>query len=73
MQHSLYDQAIEAYNKAAKIDPNDAETQLRLGFLYKRAQDDSKEAIYHFKRYLSLRPHAKNKKEVEYLIEMLSQ
>ncbi len=72
MQCSLYDKAIENYDKAASIDPNDAEIQLRLGFLYKQAQDEPKEAVYHFKKYLSLQPNAKNRKEVEYLIKMLS-
>jgi tetratricopeptide (TPR) repeat protein len=72
MQYSLYDKAIEAYNKAAKIDPNDAKVQLRLGFLYKRVQDEPKEAVSHFKRYLLLMPHAKDRKEVQYMIEMLS-
>jgi tetratricopeptide (TPR) repeat protein len=72
MQNSLYDKAIEVYNKAAKIDPNDPEVQLRLGFLYKRVQDQPKEAISHFKQYLLLAPHAKNRKEVQYIIEMLS-
>ena len=46
--------------------------RLRLGFLYKRVQDEPKEAVYHFKQYLLLAPHAKNRKEVEYIIEMLS-
>ena len=72
MQYGLYDKAIEVYNKAAKIDPNDAQIQLRLGFLYKRVQDEPKEAVYHFKQYLLLAPHAKNRKEVEYMIGMLS-
>lgn len=71
-QYNLYDQAMEVYNKAAGLDPNNAEVQLRLGFLYKRAQDEPKEAVSHFKRYLLLAPHAKNRKEVEYIIEMLS-
>lgn len=72
IKQGLYNQAIEAYNKAAGIDPNNADVQLKLGFLYQRAQDQPKEAVYHFKRYLSLQPHAKDRKEVEYLIEMLS-
>jgi tetratricopeptide (TPR) repeat protein len=72
MQYSLYDKATEVYNKAAKLDPNNAEVQLRLGFLYKRVQDQPKEAVKHFKRYLLLMPHAKNRKEVQYIIEMLS-
>jgi len=72
IQYNLYDKAIEEYNKAAQMDPNNAEVELRLGFLCKRAQDRPKEAVYHFKRYLLLMPHAQNRKEVEYMIEMLS-
>jgi outer membrane protein assembly factor BamD (BamD/ComL family) len=54
------------------MDPNNAQAQLRLGYLYKRQKDEPKEAVYHFKQYLLLQPHADDRKEVEYLIEMLS-
>ena len=72
IQYNLYDKAIEEYNKASQVDPNNAEVELKLGFLYKRVQDEPKEAVYHFKRYLLLMPHAKNRKEVQYMIKMLS-
>ncbi len=70
-QAGLYDQAVDFYNKVLKINPDDAAAHYRLGFLYKRSNDDARMAVYHFKRYLALEPNAKNRKEVQYFIQML--
>lgn len=73
MQSGLYDSAIEDYNKLLELEPNNAQAHLRLGFLYKRARDNPSKAVNHFKQYLRLEPNAKNRKEIEYLIQMLSE
>ncbi|MDD2752182.1 MAG: tetratricopeptide repeat protein [Candidatus Omnitrophica bacterium] len=72
MQAKLFEQAIDVYEKSLKLDPNNAEVNYRLGLLYKHTRDDPKKAVVYFKKYLQLSPQAKNKKEVEYLIESLS-
>ncbi|MDD5595508.1 MAG: tetratricopeptide repeat protein [Candidatus Omnitrophica bacterium] len=72
MQAKLFDLAIDSYTKSIKLDPNNAEVNYRLGLLYKHTRDDPKKSVYYFRRYLQLNPQAKNRKEVEYLIEALS-
>jgi len=67
----LFGQAIDAYTKALSLNPNNAEVNYNLGLLYQHSRGDAKKALHHFKKYLRLEPEAKNKEEVEYLIEML--
>lgn len=67
----LYDNAIDAYTNTLNLDPKNSEVNYNLGLLYKHSQSDNKKALYHFKKYLQLNPKAKNKKEVEYLIETM--
>lgn len=72
MQGRLFDLAIESYSKALKLDSTNAEVHYRLGLLYQHARENARQAVAHFRRYLQLYPEAVNRKEVEYLIEMLS-
>jgi len=73
MRVGLTDEAVEAYNNVLRLDPRNAQAHYKLGFLYRRSMNNNNRAAYHFKKYLSLEPKAKNRKEVEYLIQMLSQ
>jgi tetratricopeptide (TPR) repeat protein len=69
----LFSLAIEAYNKALSANPGNAEVHYYLGLLYRHSKDNSAKAIYHLKKYLQFNPDASNKKDVEYIIKMLSQ
>ncbi len=72
VQSKLYDLAIDTYEKSIKLVPGNAEVYYNLGLLYKHnPPGNSDKALRNFKRYLELAPKAKNKKEVEYFIQML--
>ena len=73
MQAGFFDLAIDAYQKSLKFNSDNPEVHYKLGLLYKHSRDNSRKAIYHLRKYLELDREAKNKKEVEYLIDMLSQ
>lgn len=59
--------AIAAYHKALERKPNLARAHLEVGFLYD-GQQDYLRAIYHYQRYLELRPDADKKSMVEDMI-----
>jgi Tfp pilus assembly protein PilF len=67
----LFSEAIEAYKKAIACDPNNADIHYYLGLLYQKNNKDSQKAAFHFKRYLYLKPDAKNRQEVKYMTEMV--
>jgi tetratricopeptide (TPR) repeat protein len=73
MRAGLTDEAIEAFNNAIRLNPRNAEAHYKLGFLYKRSMNNNSMAVYHFKKYLALDPKSKSRKEIEYIIQMLSQ
>ena len=62
------DGAIEAYEKALERKPALARAHLDLGLLYEKYRQDYVRAIYHYERYLELRPTAEKRKLVEDLI-----
>ena len=47
--------AIEAYEKALEVNPQSGAAHFELGLLYEK-ENDYAAAIYHFERYLKLRP-----------------
>ena len=59
--------AIELYNKALERKPQLARAHLELGVLYDE-QGDYIRAIYHYTRYLEIRPQTEKKKLIEDLI-----
>ena len=59
--------AIDLYNKALERKPHLARAHLELGLLYDE-QEDYIRAIYHYTRYLELRPQTEKKKLIEDLI-----
>jgi len=70
----LYDKAIEAYNKVLSFNSDNAQVHYYLGLLYKHSNGDRKKAIYHLKKYLGLAQiKVKERREIEYLIEMLEE
>lgn len=74
VQAKLYDLAINAYEKSVKLAPENAEVYYDLGLLYRHNPPGNRDkAIYNFKKYLEFNPKAKNRKEVEYFIQMLTQ
>ncbi len=62
------DGAIDLCNKALERKPNLARAHLELGYLYDKHKEDYVRAIYHYQRYLELRPNAEKKKLIEDLI-----
>ena len=69
----LFSLAIDAYNKALAINGRNAEVHYNLGLLYRHSKNNSRKAIQHLKKYLQLSPDAYNRKDVEYIIKMLSE
>ncbi len=55
-----YKGAIEAFEKAIEANPASASAHFELGLLYEKNEADYAAAIYHYERYLKLRPDADN-------------
>ena len=51
-----YEGAVEAFEKALEVNPHSASAHFELGLLYENNQQDFAAAIYHFDRFLKLRP-----------------
>src|SRR5690606_33582601 len=52
--------AIEEFEKALVVNPRSAAAHYQLGWLYEQKEPDPAAAIYHYERYLKLRPNAEN-------------
>jgi tetratricopeptide (TPR) repeat protein len=52
--------AIEEFTRALIVNPNSASAHHELGWLYEQKEPDPAAAIYHYERYLRLRPDAEN-------------
>ena len=59
------DGAIQLYQKALERRPELGRAHFELGMLYEQYSNDYIRAIYHYQRYLELRPTAEKKKMVE--------
>src|ERR1041385_3000914 len=53
-----YKQAVKYYQQALEMDSKNAAAHLELGLLYEDKLQDYAYAIYHYRRYLELRPSA---------------
>lgn len=53
-----YEGAVEAFEKALEVNPRSSSAHFELGLLYEDRQQDFAAAIYHFDRYLKLRPNS---------------
>src|ERR1017187_5985585 len=51
-----YRGAIEAFEKAVEVNPRSASAHLQLGMLYEEKEPDAAAAIFHYEKYLKLRP-----------------
>lgn len=70
-QAGLYEEAIEAYEKALSFNPQNPEAHYNLGLLYQNFKFDPEQAILHYQKYLELKPKAEDKEEVEASIAKL--
>ncbi|MDA1277255.1 MAG: LysM peptidoglycan-binding domain-containing protein [Verrucomicrobia bacterium] len=50
--------AIESFEKALQTNPNSAQSHFELGLLYEKDVRDYGSAIYHFQKYMKLRPES---------------
>lgn len=55
-----YNGAIEEFEKALEVNPRNASAHFELAWLYEKDEKDLVGAIYHYDRYLRLRPNAPN-------------
>lgn len=55
-----YRGAIEAFEKALEVNPQSASAHFELAWLYELKESDPAAAIYHYDKYLKLRPNAGN-------------
>jgi LysM repeat protein len=55
-----YNGAIECFEKALQVNPQSSAAHFELAYLYENKEVDPAAAIYHYKHYLQLRPHAEN-------------
>ena len=53
-----YARAIESYHRALEINPGNGVAHYRLGLLYEKDDRNPAAAIYHFQRFLVLRPNS---------------
>jgi tetratricopeptide (TPR) repeat protein len=61
--------AAEFYNQALLVNPEFANAHLELGLVYENRLADPISAIYHYRRFLELRPDSDKKQLVEDFIE----
>ncbi len=57
--------ALEAYQRALDKKPQLARAHLEMGLLYDRDLNDYVRAVYHYERYLELRPDAENREMIQ--------
>ena len=62
--------AIERYQEALGRDPDLVKAHLKLGLLYDDHENDYLRAIYHYERYLEMRPQSEKREEIEELARL---
>jgi tetratricopeptide (TPR) repeat protein len=68
-EHQDYPAAAEFYKKTLSVNPDFARAHLELGLLSEEKLGDPIAAIYHYRRYLELRPDSEKRQLVEDFIE----
>jgi len=71
-QAKFYDDAIEAYEKALKVDSDMAEAYYNLALLYENIEQDYELAIQHYRKYLELAKDSSDREEAEGAIARLN-
>ena len=64
-----FDGAIDLYLRALDRKPELARAHLELGLVYDQEKNDDLRALYHYQRYLEMRPEAEKRDLVEKLIQ----
>ena len=65
--------AIEAFEKALEANPRSAAAHFELGWLFADKEPNPAAAIYHYERFLKLRPNAENAETIKQHIFRLKQ
>jgi LysM repeat protein len=68
-----YKGAIESFDKALQVNPNSASAHFELGCLHEKNEADPSAAIYHYERFLRLRPNAENGDVVKLRVQACKQ
>ena len=68
-----YDGAVESFEKALEVNPGSGAAHFELACLFERREADAATAIYHYQRFLKLRPKAENAETVKQHILALKQ
>ncbi len=71
-QAKLYNEAIQAYEKALEFNPDIAEAYYNLGILYENILYEEEAALKNYQRYLELKPQAEDAQEVQSWIKRLN-
>src|SRR4051812_28382594 len=53
-----YDGALECFEKALEANPHSGVAHFEAGFIFEKQKQDPAAAIYHFERFLQLRPNS---------------
>lgn len=65
--------AIEAFERALEMNPRSGSAHLELGWLYAEKEADPAAAIYHYQKFLKLRPNANNAETIRQHVFRLKQ
>jgi len=65
--------AVESFEKAVEVNPKSAPAHFELGWLYDQKEFDPAAAIYHFERFLKLRPNSGKEEMVKTRIQACKQ
>ena len=68
---NMFNDAIDSFEKYMEILGEDANIHYNLAFIYENAKADRKQAIAHYKKYLSMKPEAEDLFEVKSKIASL--
>ncbi len=71
-KHSMIDKAKEEFLKSVKFNPDQAEAHWYLGSIYKE-EGNYKEAINHWKRYISISPKVGSSEEAKRFLDSVEQ
>jgi LysM repeat protein len=65
--------AIEAFEQALEMNPHSGAAHFELGWLHAEKENDPAAAIYHYQKYLELRPNAGNAETIRQHVFRLKQ